>query len=94
MAGLDLIRSNSGVGSPTRVVIRGNRSIYGNNQPLYVVDGGPIDNTGGGPWDENGGVAWGDGIGNINPEDIESINVLKGPSGNSTCTGPGQITVL
>jgi TonB-linked SusC/RagA family outer membrane protein len=80
VAGLDIIRSNSGVGSPTRVVIRGNRSIAGNNQPLYVVDGAPIDNSGGGPNEEGGGVAWGDGIGNINPEDIESITVLKGPS--------------
>jgi TonB-linked SusC/RagA family outer membrane protein len=80
VAGLDLIRSNGGVGSPTRVVLRGNRSITGNNQPLYVVDGAPISNSASTPNDENGGVAMGDGIGNINPEDIESVTVLKGPS--------------
>ena len=80
VAGLDIIRSNSGVGSPSRAVLRGNRSIAGNNQPLYVVDGAPINNSGGGPDSEAGGVAWGDGIGNINPEDIGSITVLKGPS--------------
>ena len=80
VAGLDLIRSNGGVGSPTRIVIRGNRSITGNNQPLYVVDGVPISNSASTPNDENGGVALGDGIGNINPEDIESVTVLKGPS--------------
>ena len=46
VAGLDLIRSNAGVGSAsTRVVLRGNRSISGNNQPLYVVDGVPIQNS-------------------------------------------------
>jgi TonB-linked SusC/RagA family outer membrane protein len=80
VAGLDLIRSNGGVGSPTRVVLRGNRSITGNNQPLYIVDGAPISNSASTPNDENGGVAMGDGIGNINPEDIESVTVLKGPS--------------
>ena len=80
VAGLDVIKSNSGVGSPTRLVLRGNRSITGNNQPLYILDGVPIDNTSDAPNEEGGGIAWGDGIGNINPEDIESVNVLKGPS--------------
>ena len=80
VAGIDIIKSNSGVGSPTRVVLRGNRSISGNNQPLYVVDGSPINNDASTPDTENGGVAGGDGISNINPEDIESITVLKGPS--------------
>jgi len=80
VAGIDIIKSNSGVGSPTRVVLRGNRSISGNNQPLYVVDGSPINNDANTPDTENGGVAGGDGISNINPEDIESITVLKGPS--------------
>ena len=80
VAGIDVIKSNSGVGSPTRVVLRGNRSIIGNNQPLYVVDGSPISNSASTPDSENGGVAMGDGISNINPEDIESVTVLKGPS--------------
>jgi len=80
VAGLEVIKSNSGVGSPSRVVIRGNRSIAGNNQPLYVVDGAPINNSEQTPVDEYGGFAWAAGIGDINPEDIESITVLKGPS--------------
>lgn len=80
VAGLELVRSNSGVGSPSRVVLRGNRSITGNNQPLYVVDGSPISNSADSPSDENGGMAMSDGIGNINPEDIESVTVLKGAS--------------
>jgi len=81
VAGLDLTRSNAGVGSASRVVLRGNRSISGNNQPLYVVDGVPIQNsmffT---TFGEGGGMTSSDGISNINPDDIESVTVLKGPS--------------
>lgn len=80
VAGVDLIRSNSGVGSPSRVLIRGNRSLTGNNEPLYVVDGAPVVNSNHRPIGTYGGIDWGDGIGNLNPEDIESITVLKGPS--------------
>jgi len=81
VAGLDLVRSNAGVGSASRVVLRGNRSISGDNQPLYVVDGVPIQNsmffT---TYGEGGGMTSSDGISNINPDDIESVTVLKGPS--------------
>jgi TonB-linked SusC/RagA family outer membrane protein len=97
VAGIDIIKSNSGVGSPTRVVLRGNRSISGNNQPLYVVDGSPINNSADTPDTENGGVAMGDGISNINPEDIESITVLKGPSATAlygTRANNGAIVIV
>ena len=81
VAGLDLVRANNGVGSASRVVLRGNRSIAGNNQPLYVVDGVPVQNsmffT---TYGEGGGTTSSDGISNINPDDIESVIVLKGPS--------------
>ncbi|MBK8881557.1 MAG: SusC/RagA family TonB-linked outer membrane protein [Bacteroidales bacterium] len=81
VAGLDLTRANAGVGSASRVVLRGNRSISGDNQPLYVVDGVPIQNsmffT---TYGEGGGMTSSDGISNINPDDIESVTVLKGPS--------------
>jgi TonB-linked SusC/RagA family outer membrane protein len=81
IAGLDLVRANQGVGSASRVVLRGNRSIAGNNQPLYVVDGVPIQNdmffT---TYGEGGGLNSSDGISNINPDDIESVTVLKGAS--------------
>jgi len=81
VAGMDVIRSSSGLGSATRVVLRGNRSITGNNQPLYIVDGAPINNTAWGvPSSDHGGVQGGDGISNINPDDIASITVLKGPN--------------
>ncbi|MEN8230274.1 MAG: SusC/RagA family TonB-linked outer membrane protein [Bacteroidota bacterium] len=81
VAGMDLIRTSSGLSSASRVVLRGNRSIVGNNQPLYIVDGVPIHNSSFSvPISDNGGVQGGDGISNINPDDIESITVLKGPN--------------
>jgi len=80
VAGLNLTKSTSGVGGSSRVLIRGNRSFQGNNQPLYIVDGVPIDNSSRTPAGDSGGIDSGDGISNINPEDIESITVLKGPS--------------
>lgn len=80
VAGLDLSQTGAGVGSATRVVLRGNRSIAANNQPLYIVDGVPISgSTNGGNAAEAGG-SWqpAGGISNINPDDIESVTVLKG----------------
>ncbi|WP_343303047.1 SusC/RagA family TonB-linked outer membrane protein [Chitinophaga niabensis] len=71
-----------GPGSSSRVVIRGNGS-FSDNQPLYVINGMPIDNsTGNSPQSGNASIGLnadrGDGIGGINPDDIESITVLKG----------------
>lgn len=81
IAGMDVTKSSSGVGGATRIVLRGNRSIAGNNQPLYIVDGVPIQNFAWGtPSAEGGGVQRQDGISDINPDDIASITVLKGPS--------------
>ncbi len=82
VAGMDVIKSSSGVGSAARIVLRGNRSIVGNNQPLYIVDGVPIQNFNwGGPINnEFGGVQRQDGISDINPDDIASITILKGPN--------------
>jgi TonB-linked SusC/RagA family outer membrane protein len=74
------INQGAGPGTSTRVIIRGNASLTGNNQPLYVVDGVVIDNSvlgAAGAW---GGRDFGDGVANINPDDIESISVLKGPN--------------
>lgn len=64
VAGLTINQDGSGVGGSTRVVLRGNRSISGDSQPLYVVDGVPVDGT---PQD-------------LNPDNIISIDVLKGPN--------------
>ncbi|GGA82437.1 SusC/RagA family TonB-linked outer membrane protein [Flavobacterium palustre] len=80
VAGLNFSTTGSGVGSSSRITLRGNRSLTGNNQPLYVIDGVPMDNSVTSPATDIGGTTSFDGISNINPEDIESITVLKGPS--------------
>jgi TonB-linked SusC/RagA family outer membrane protein len=82
IAGVEINRSASGVGGSVKVVIRGNKSAAGGNQPLYVVDGVPLANLSTEQVNSTySGRDGGDGISNINPEDIESINVLKGPAG-------------
>ncbi len=80
VAGLVITRGSSGPGSSTRLQLRGDRSLQGLNQPLYVIDGIPMDNTIRGGSAEFGGSDGGDAIGNIPPDDIENISVLKGPN--------------
>ncbi|WP_421947750.1 SusC/RagA family TonB-linked outer membrane protein [Phaeodactylibacter xiamenensis] len=80
VAGVNVSTTSTGAAGSSRVVIRGNNSLSGTNQPLYVVDGIPIDNTNLGSAGMWGGSDGGDGISSINPEDIESISVLKGAS--------------
>ncbi|PXY39160.1 SusC/RagA family TonB-linked outer membrane protein [Flavobacterium cheongpyeongense] len=80
VAGLNFSTTGTGVGSSSRITLRGNRSLTGNNQPLFVIDGIPMDNTVSSPSTDIGGTTSFDGISNINPEDIESMTVLKGPS--------------
>lgn len=78
VAGVNVSMPSSGVMGSSRVIIRGNGSLNGSNQPLYVVDGVPIDNNNYGQPGMWGGVDEGDGISSINSEDIESMSVLKG----------------
>jgi len=78
VAGVNVSNVAGGPASSTRVIIRGNKSLQGNNQPLYVVDGIPMDNSGFGQAGMWGGRDEGDGMSSINPDDIESIQVLKG----------------
>ena len=82
IAGVTINRSASGVGGATRVVMRGAKSIEGDNNVLYVVDGIPLFNTNLGQGNEVLGDtrAATEGIADFNPEDIESISVLSGPS--------------
>ena len=80
MAGVQVTRSANGAGGSSRVVIRGANSLVGNSQPLYVIDGIIINNTNPNTPGSSGGIDFGDGISNINPEDVESISVLKGPN--------------
>ncbi|GIJ96656.1 SusC/RagA family TonB-linked outer membrane protein [Capnocytophaga stomatis] len=80
VAGVSIQRSASGIGGATKVVMRGLKSIDGNNGVLYVIDGVPMFNRqrdGAGTFARPRG---GESIADINPEDVESINVLTGPS--------------
>lgn len=78
VVGLDVARSASGPGSSSRIVLRGDRSISGNNQALIVIDGVPMDNSNFSPGNANGGRDGGDGLSSINPDDIEAMNILRG----------------
>lgn len=82
VAGVSISKSGSGVGGATRVIMRGAKSIEGDNNVLYVIDGIPIFNFSGGR--DSGIMGEGrvssEGIADLNPEDIESISVLAGPS--------------
>lgn len=81
VAGVHINPSAGGASGSSFVVIRGGSSLQGNNQPLYVIDGVPIDNQSLNTPSAFGGQRdFGDGIGNINPDDIESMSVLKGPA--------------
>ena len=82
VAGVVVSKNTSGVGGAARVIIRGNNSLSGNNEPLYVVDGVPIDNSNlaGSSRSEFNVPDLGNGISDINPDDIESMSILKGPN--------------
>lgn len=79
IAGVNATQVSSGPGGSSRVVIRGNGSLNANQQPLYVINGLPIDNSNRGAKTNTSGfnADRGDGISSINPDDIESITVLK-----------------
>lgn len=78
VAGINVVKPTTGAMGSSRIIIRGNGS-FGSNQPLYVVDGVPIDNSNYGQPDNTwGGFDGGDGISSINSDDIESMTVLKG----------------
>ena len=80
IAGVQITNSSGAVGSSSRVVLRGAASITGNNQPLYVVNGVPLESGNFGNAGSGGGADLPNGISDINADDIESISVLKGPA--------------
>ena len=82
VSGLQVIRSSNGPAGSSKIVLRGNSSLSGDNQPLIVVDGTPIDNFTGASNNDywNPSTDMGNGLGDINPEDIASMSVLKGAS--------------
>ncbi len=99
VAGLD-IKTNNTMGGATNVVIRGMKSITGNNQALFVIDGVPVSNdnqnnavnssqtTGG------GGPDYGNAAADINPDNIASVNVLKGPAATALYGSRGANGVI
>lgn len=77
-AGVEIRKSSSGPGGSTKIQIRGSKSLSGDSSPLFVIDGIPMVNNRGsqpGVWD---GVDQGDGLSQLNPDDIESMSILKG----------------
>jgi TonB-linked SusC/RagA family outer membrane protein len=80
VAGVQITRNNN-IGGSTNIVVRGFKSLTGTNQALFVVDGVPIDNSNNnttGQMQGTGGYDYGNAAADINPDDIESINILKG----------------
>ncbi len=101
------ITGSSNLGGSSRILLRGASSIKGQNQPLFVIDGVPLDNSNFAARDNSstgkdqqrggGGYDYGNAIQDINPDDIESVNVLKGPAatalyGNRGANGVIMIT--
>jgi TonB-linked SusC/RagA family outer membrane protein len=82
VAGVQITGNPSGIGSSSRITIRGERSLnINNNQPLFVVDGVPISNQYFGSSGRNNQDAdYGNGAGFVNPDDVESMTILKGPA--------------
>ena len=86
IAGLNISSSASGTGGSTRVIMRGTKSLFGNNNALYVVDGMPLPELKSAQTDnffESADGSDGDGISNINPDDIENITVLTGAAASA-----------
>lgn len=80
VAGVNITQGGSGVGSSSRIVIRGESSLSGDNQPLFVVNGVPINNNNGSNGGSQGNLEadFGNGAAEISPDDIESVTILRG----------------
>lgn len=79
VAGVQISSNSSDPGASTSVIIRGISSLSGNNQPLYVIDGVPLNNSVVDSDDElNNGFDYGNGANLVNPDDVESVTILKG----------------
>lgn len=106
VSGITITQSAGGAGGTSKILLRGNKSVMGNNAPLVVVDGIPMTNQAkgsGSQWDSGGSLGYasssegGDALSLINPDDIESINVLKGANaaalyGSAAANGVLMIT--
>ena len=90
VAGLNISPSGTGPGGTSRILIRGSSSLTGNDEPIFVIDGVIVNNTGGNGATQDGGLDFGNAISNLNPEDIASITVLKGPAAAALYGAQGQ----
>lgn len=98
VAGLQVMRSSSGPAGSSKILLRGFNSLTGDNQPLIVIDGVPMNNFVGQSNSDywNPSVDMGNGLSDLNPEDVASISVLKGPSAAAlygTRAGNGVILI-
>jgi len=96
-SGVQITRSSGSVGGGSRIVIRGVTSLVGNNQPLIVIDGVRVNNESLNAQGSTSGTATSNRLMDLNPEDIESVNVLKGAAatalyGTAGATGVVLIT--
>ena len=95
LAGVQISQSATGVGGSTRIILRGQNSLAGQNQPLWVVDGIPIrDDASGASFDESIGSDAAGASSEINPDDIASISVLKGPNASALYGSRAQNGVI
>jgi len=95
MAGVNITTPNGVDGGSTRIVIGGNNTISGDNQPLIIIDGMPMDNTiPAAAQDVTAPKDWGSAINLINPQDIEDMTVLKGPAAAALYGGRGANGVI
>ena len=86
VAGLQISSNSGSIGGSSKVLIRGVSSISGNNQPLFVINGVPVEGSGfdmASTGSGNGGYDYGNLVQDINPDDIESVSVLKGASASA-----------
>ena len=99
MAGVNISQSSGVEGGSTRIVLRGANNITGNNQPLIIVDGVPLENENGfgssnKSKDVSSGKDWGSAINNINPNDIASVDILKGANAAALYGARGKNGVI
>lgn len=97
VAGVQVSSSTGNMGGSSRILIRGANSLTGNNQPLFVVDGIPIDNSNFTSTDQSrgaGGYDYGNAVQDINPDDIESMSVLKGAAASALYGNRGANGVI
>ncbi|HEY0899733.1 MAG TPA: SusC/RagA family TonB-linked outer membrane protein, partial [Sphingobacteriaceae bacterium] len=83
VAGVNISSQSGAPGASSKVILRGYSSVNGSNQPLYIIDGVPVDNTRFGATFTNRATDFGNNANDINPNDIESINILKGAAASN-----------